>query len=695
MGIAGAMEGESAPIDDLFAAAVRHHQAGRLNEAKDLYWHILNREPRHADSLHLLGVVAHQAQRHDLAVDLIGQAVAIDPSVAPYHLNLGTVHKDGSRLEEAIACYRRALDLRPDYAEAHNNLGTVLDLQGRRDAAAASYRQAIELKPDYAEAHNNLGNALHAQGQLHDAIALYRRAIALNPESAEVHNNLGNALQQFGWLDEAVACYHRALEIRPDYPDAHNNLGNAMAGQGRLDEAVAAIRRALELRPDYPAAHRSLELALQAQQEMAAGCRAPDDPIAHNNLGNAFQQQGRLDEAIDCYHRAIALRPDYPEVYSNLGNALQQQAKLEEAVDCYRRALELRPDYPEAYVNLSNAMRDLGRPVEAAECCRRALELRPNYPTAHSNLALALLAQGDMAAGWPEYEWRWHTMQMVAAHRSFAQPQWRGEDGQGRTLLIHAEQGLGDTLQFCRYAPLVAARGLRVVMQVQDALVRLVRDLPGVAAVVGYSEKLPPFDLHCPMLSLPLAMGTTVETIPAATPYLHADPAQVAGWRARLAAMGDRGPLVGLAWAGNPRTNMPFLTSIDRRRSIAPERLAPLFAVPGLRFVSVQKDGPKAPENYPLTDFMDEMTDFADTAALVANLDLVVTVDTAIVHLAGALGKPVWMLDRFDTCWRWLQGRRDSPWYPALRLYRQTQPGDWESVLAEVADDLRRFAQAT
>jgi tetratricopeptide (TPR) repeat protein len=679
------METESPSVPDLFAAAVRHHQARRLNEAKDLYWHILTREPRHADSLHLLGVVAHQAKRHDLAVDLIGQAIAVDPSVAVYHLNLGTVHKDRARLEEAIACYRRALDLRPDYAEAHNNLGTALDLLGRQDEAAACYRQAIEHKPDYAEAHNNLGNALHMQGQLHEAIALYRRAVALNPETAEAHNNLGNAVQQLGWFDEAAACYHRALQIRPDYPDAHNNLGNAMAGQGRLDEAVAAIRRALELRPDYPAAHRSLALALQAQQEMAAGCRAPDDPVAHNNLGNALQQHGRLDEAIACYHRAIALWPDYPEVYSNLGNALQQQARLEEAVECYHRALELRPEYPEAYVNLSNAMRDLGRPVEAAECCRRALALRPDYPTAHSNLALALLAQGDMAAGWPEYEWRWHTMQMVAAHRSFTQPQWRGEDGQGRTLLIHAEQGLGDTLQFCRFVPWVAARGLAVVLEVPRPLLRLCATLPGVEAIVAAGETLPEFDLHCPMASLPLVLGTTLATIPATVPYLGTDAAATAGWRARLPAEGLR---VGLVWAGNPSLDRPSRAAMDRRRSVAPERLAGVLAVPGLRFISLQKHGPRLPPEAPVVDVMAEMTDFADTAALVASLDLVIAVDTAVAHLAGALGKPVWLLDRFDPDWRWMVGRRDSPWYPSLRIYRQPAPGDWDSVLAEVARDL-------
>jgi hypothetical protein len=277
---------------------------------------------------------------------------------------------------------------------------------------------------------------------------------------------------------------------------------------------------------------------------------------------------------------------------------------------------------------------------------------------------------------------------VIEARRSFAQPQWRGEESAGRILLIHAEQGFGDTLQFCRYATLAAERGLRVVLEAQSPLVRLLQGLPGVDRVIARGEALPAFDLHCPMLSLPLALGVTLENIRRFEPYLHADPAQAATWRTRLAEMTGPVPRIGLVWAGNPRNHLRGLAAVDRRRSLAPNLLAPIFNVPGLRLLSLQKDGPLAPVEFPLIDFMHEMQDFADTAALIANLDLVISVDTAVAHLAAALGKPVWLLDRYDACWRWFTGRRDSPWYPTLRLYRQPQPGDWDQVLAEVISDL-------
>ncbi len=420
----------------------------------------------------------------------------------------------------------------------------------------------------------------------------------------------------------------------------------------------------------------------------------PKAPSYHSNLGNVLKERGRLDEAVACYRRAIDLKLDFPEAHNNLGTALQEQRELDEAVACYRRAIDLKPDYPEAHNNLGSALKEQGRLDDAVACYRMAIHLKPDFPQAHSNLALALLARGDLAAGWEEHEWRWQTLQMIKDRRIFAQPLWRGEAAAGRTLLIHAEQGFGDTLQFCRYARLAADRGLRVVMEVQQPLVRLLRTLACVDLVVGRGEELPDFDLQCPMLSMPLALGTTLATIPSAASYLRADEAQAAAWRTRLAVVANQGTRIGLVWAGNPIPHLRVAATMDRRRSIAPDRLAPLFDVSGAHFFSLQKDGPAAPEHFPLTDVMAEMGDFADTAALIANLDLVISVDTAVAHLAAALGKPVWLLDRFDPCWRWLTGRRDSPWYPTLRLYRQPRPGDWESVVTEVARDLQSLAGA-
>ena len=435
---------------------------------------------------------------------------------------------------------------------------------------------------------------------------------------------------------------------------------------GRLDEAERLIRLLLA---KYPRHSDSLHM-----------------------LGVIAYQTRREDLAYDLICRAIAINPRQAPYHSNLGNLLMQQGRLDEAATCYRRALDLNPNFPGALNNLGNALKAQKKLDEAITCYRKAIDLNPNYSDAHYHLALALLANGDMAAGWEEHEWRWKTPQLIKARRDFTHPLWRGEAAEGRTLLIHAEQGFGDTLQFCRYVPLAAAKGLRVILEVPQPLARLLRSLPGVDRLVTCGETLPQFDLHCPMLSMPLALGTTITTIPSDVPYLYADPAQVAAWQTRLAALEKPGPRIGLVWAGNPRNQLLLLAAVDRRRSIAPDLLAPLFALPGLQFFSLQKDGPAPPEHFALMDFMGEMEDFADTAALIANLDLVISVDTSVAHLAGALGKPVWLLDRFDACWRWLVGRHDSPWYPGLRLFRQPQPGDWTSVLAEVASELRNLA---
>ena len=396
-----------------------------------------------------------------------------------------------------------------------------------------------------------------------------------------------------------------------------------------------------------------------------------------------------MEEAVTSFRAALDRRPDHADLCNHLANVLADLGRFEEAHGCFRQLLALRPDDAVAHNDLGHALRMQGQIEEAAACFRKAFALQPGYAQAHSNLAMALLARGDMAEGWAEYEWRWNTKQGVRAARKFVQPQWYGQAAQGQTLLIHAEQGYGDTLQFCRYAEPAAARGLRVILGVQRPLVRLLEGLAGVQQVVGPGQDLPSFDYHCPLLSMPLALGTAMDSIPAGVPYLRADPQRAELWRQRLAAANAAGPLVGLVWSGNPRAHSPVLAAVDRRRSMAPRLLAPLFSVPGIRFVSLQKGGPPAPPEFPLIDFMTEMQDFADTAALIANLDLIVSVDTAVVHLAGAMGKPVWLLDRFDPCWRWFTGRRDSPWYPTLRIYRQPRHGDWDSVLAELAADLR------
>jgi tetratricopeptide (TPR) repeat protein len=493
-----------------------------------------------------------------------------------------------------------------------------------------------------------------------DAARPLRQILKTYPRHAGSLHMLGLAEQRMGHLESAIELIGKAIALDERNAPYHFNLSRALEDAGRLAEAARSYRRTLTF--------------------------WPDNPDAHVNLGCVLQELGQLEDAAACFRKAIQLEPGFAEAQTNLGSALRDIGQLEEALICGRRAVELAPNLPAAHVNLGATLERHGRLDEAMACYRHALGLQPGLPAAHNNLALALLAKGDMEAGWNEYEWRWRMPKMRAEQRRFAQPQWRGEAAEGKTLLIHAEQGFGDTLQFCRYATHAAARGLRVIMLVQAPLVRLLGGVEGVALVAGRGDKPPKFDMHVPMLSLPRIFGTALDTIPNAGAYLHADETMEAAWRARLATLGCQGRRIGLVWAGSPSL------AADRQRSISAEYLAPLLEVPGCDFFSLQKTGPAAPAGFALHDFMGEMDDFASTAALIANLDLVIAADTAVAHLAAALGKPVWLMDRFAPCWRWLTGRTDSPWYPTLRIYRQPRPDDWAPVIAAIVSDLKEGA---
>lgn len=496
-------------------------------------------------------------------------------------------------------------------------------------------------------------------GRLPEARRLYKQILATHPGHADSLHMLGMVEHQAGRRDEAAKLIRRAITLNGGVAPYYFNLARVLEDGGKLEEAADAYRQAAAL--------------------------SPENADAHANLGMVQQRLGAWPAAAAAFRAALACEPGFAEAHTNLGNVLRDLGQLEEALRHNHRAVALAPDFAAGYVNLGVTLGRLGQGSEAAACYRRAIALQPDLAVAHYNLAQLLLARGDMAAGWAEYEWRWQTPRMSGARRAFTQPQWQGEAASGKTLLIHAEQGLGDTLQFCRYVRLAKARGLRVMLEVQKPLVRLLQDLPGADRVIAQGKSPPRFDLHIPMLSLPRIFKTDIDTIPPPA-GLRADAALSAHWRRHLAVNLGQGLKVGLAWAGAPEL------LADRQRSIPPQLLAPLLGVSGVNFLSLQKSGPAAPAQFLLLDEMAQMEDFAATAALVTNLDLVITVDTAVAHLAAALGRPVWLLDRFDGCWRWLRDRTDSPWYPGMTIFRQPRPGHWASVLEEVADRLRDFA---
>ena len=586
-------------------------------------------------------------------------AISASPSFAEAYNNLGALLEAKGSFAEAEKMLRKALSLQPKNPGALHNVGRVQAGLAQFEAAERSYKRALQLNPQLVNAMIDLGSLMLRANRFAEAEGVLGRAVNAVASDPRAYLGLGNALQGLGRLEEAVLAYRRAIELKADVVESHNNLGNALANLGRLDEAVAACRKAIELNPNLA------------------------EP--YNNLGNALQGLGRQEEAIAAYAKAIALNPHFPDPHSNLGNALQDLERLEEAVAAYGRAIELRPAFAESHNNLGNALRGLGRMDEAMRSYQRAIDLKPDYADAHVNQSMSKLRLGQFESGWSQYEWRWNVARTAKDKRNFDQPLWLARESlAGKTILLHAEQGLGDTIQFCRYASMVAALGATVILEVQKPLVEVLSGLQGVAHVVARGDALPEFDYHCPLLSLPLAFGTDLNSIPASPGYLKANPQRVAKWENRLGPKTAR--RIGFVWAGRA-TN-----SNDSRRSILLKDMMTLMR-PGHQCVSLQfemraGDRELLAAREDIHDFGADLIDFADTAALIEVLDGVVTVDTSVAHLAGALGRPVSILLHFDNDWRWLLDRTDSPWYPSARLFRQRTIGDWASVIENVAKEM-------
>jgi tetratricopeptide (TPR) repeat protein len=559
---------------------------------------------------------------------------------------------------------KQLIAARPHEGRAHHLLGVIACQAGKLGTAMEHFAHAIRLEPENGDYYSDFALVLSRMGEKEAAITGFRASIRLKPDGPTAHNNLGAELKSQGRFAEAFACFSKALTLHPGFVAAYNNLGCVLRDMGQLDLALAPLETALALSP------QTAEL--------------------HNSLGNVLRDLGRLDDAIFRYSEAIRLKPDYVQAYNNLGSVYCDQDRLDDALGVHLEALSVDPNCSDVHTNLGVVLHRKGRPDLAVHAYRDAIRLDPETITASINLAMALLVQGDYAEGWRLYESRWRSGHLASGARAFEQPQWTGGP-EPKRLLIHAEQGFGDTLQFCRYLPLIDPRH-KILLEVEAPLVDLMRQLPGVEAVIARGAPLPDFDAHCPIMSLPWAFETTLQTIPNQTPYLRANPADVMGWAKRLEVV--KGFRVGLVWAGGARPNQPGLAPVNRRRSMSLAALAPLTQATGVSFVSLQKGPPASEAHAPppgmtLFDFTDDLHNFTDTAALVETLDLVISVDTAVAHLAAAMGKPVWLLNRFDTCWRWLLNRDDSPWYPTMRLFRQPTPGDWEAVAIDVATALQ------
>lgn len=726
---------EAAPrhFDALHLLGVLHAQTGRLPRAAELLAEAIRVRPDEAAARFNLGSALRRLGRPAEALACFERAVALNEAYADAHFGRANALLELGRPADAVAGYDRVLALEPDRVEAATRRATALralgrspealdgidralarrsdraelyrlrglllaDLQ-RTEEAIAAYDRAIELDPRDGESLTNRGNLLRDRGRLRDSLASHDRAVAVRADRAEFHVNRGATHAALRRFDDALSDYDRALTLRPDFAEAHVNRGAALREMERLDEALVAYDRAIALAPSLAVAHSNRGIVLRQldrlDESLASHDRAvaldPGNAEAHNNRGVSLQELQRFDEALASCDRALALAPDLAAAYVNRGVILRQLDRLAESLAHHEKAVALAPDSTEAHSNRGAILLELRRFDEALASYDRALSLRADWREASWNKAQLLLLRGEFERGWPLYEVRRFKPEFPAIGDPEV-PIWQGAgDLAGKSILVHWEQGFGDTIQFCRYLALLRRRAARVVFAPQRALTGLMRSLgPGIE-VVDPTAPLPRCDVRLPLLSLPLALGTTLPTIPSEVPYLRAEDDRVGRWRQRLA--GPTGLRVGIAWQGNRGP-------VDHGRSFPLAELAGPSRVPGVRLVSLQK-GDGLEQLADLPDGMRVETPghgfdadgeaFLDTAAIMTLCDLVVTSDTAVAHLAGALGVRTWVALKAVPDWRWLLDRPDCPWYPTMRLFRQSSPGDWRPVFAAIETELRKL----
>jgi tetratricopeptide (TPR) repeat protein len=689
------------PAADLF---------GHLTEVARGYQFVLEKNPAQPAALVGMCLVALASRQTEAAVQMANAAVASAPEWVEAWVALGQALKAAARHEEAAESYQRAIRLDGMNALAHLGLGELKIAGGRPEEAVAEFELALKRRPALIGAHLGLGNALASLGRNEEALERYEAALALRPRLPEGEFAAGFALARLGRIREAETRYRRAIAARPDFAAAWINLGSLLREQGKDLFAEAALRRAIALRPDLVSAWLNLA-ALERER-----CR-PE--VAETYLHKAFALNSSQIETLIAWCQLCVAERDLADAWGWLRLALERNPDFDEAVNLHGILLHLEERFADAVVqferaetlgnraaasNRGNSLLDLGRMREALAAHEAAVERDPSSAGAKYNLALTQLRLGDWERGWTGYEARWHFREVHRRPRFFKQPRWRGENLHGERVLLHAEQGLGDTIQFCRYAALVAARGGVPILQVQPAAERLMRSLAVARAGLAQTAVLgtdPEFDLECPLLSLPAVFRTSVDTVPWEGTYLGADAELAAEKLARFPGAGD-GLRVGLAWAGNPRYKA------DRARSMRLATLLPLLRAANESinptWISLQK-GEAAEQLAGLPhDFGIDVCvrdgsscerDLAETAALVAGLDLVITTDTCVAHLAGAMDKPVWILLPHLADWRWMQDVETSPWYPSARLFRQSNLGDWSGVVERVGNELQALSKSS
>jgi len=691
----------SQSIDNLFHQSLLLQQAGKILEARANIKKILKKIPAHIEALHLIGLTYIQTREFEKAIAAIKRVVTIKPTYAEAYFNLGNAYSEMQRFEEAIEAFEKTLLINPDHWKASCNLGNMHYMQKRMDEAITCFKRAITINPDFAEAYIGLGVVYGDLKRFGEAVSLYSQAIALNPQVSDAHNNLGFSYLELERYQEAIASFKKAVALNPAYVDAYIGLARSFIALKQPHEAVSSYKNAFSIRPDPECAYELANLLMLNELKQFEDAVTyykhflsanPHFSDAQISLGIALDYLLRFDEAVTTFEKILEIEPDNCPALNNLGNALVKLKRPEEAIARYQQALNILPQFHEAHNGLGNALKEFGRIDEAIDKYEQALAINPEFTQASWNRALMYLLQGNFQQGWLDYEQRWKLEETVALpHTPY--PRWLGEeDISGKKLLLQAEQGFGDVIQMVRYVDLLIEQGAECWIQCAQPVVKLFsRSFPD-AHVIDTSDYPIPCDYHLPMMSLPSAMKTFTESaIPNKVPYLKADPERLSYWKSEFKSSSLK---VGLVWRGDPNHGN------DHNRSAKLPAYLPLIAEnPAIHFVTLQKDL-TAKELELLSDHANvsildaELIDFDESAAVISALDLVITIDSAPAHLAGALAIPTWVLLPFIAEWRWHMDRSDSPWYPTTRLFRQEAIDDWPSVMNEVNVELKILGEA-
>lgn len=717
-------------VNEMLALGLKHHEQGQLQEAERYYKIALHQNPTNAEALRLIGVLGYQTGNYSAAHTFFERAVGFNPISAPCRKAYGANLLALGKYEQAISEFSAVIRFQPDSAEAYFDRAVAEKSADRLEQAEADYKKAIALQPNHFGAQNNLGNLLKQLGRLAEARTHFEAAFLINPEHPEIINNLGVMDLQSGELESAAAKFTKAHTIAPDTVNPIKNLAECMALMGKYDNAEICYTRAVGMSPTDPALWlgygKLLELLGRQEQALecyrrtstldAHACEAillaakiifsksmfqegvdyltsaleinPDNQDIKNNLAICMFEAGRREEGLALLRECIEFDPTRFELQNNLGNFLRAQGDLDGAIIAFEKAHQIDSKRNDPVYNLGVLYEEEQKYDIAERYYRQAKEIEPEAVNVNWNLALVLLKQGNYLEGWRQYEWRWKWPAFTSPRRDFPQPLWLGEDLTGKTLLVHGEQGLGDTIQFIRYLPLIKANQEKIILEVSPALKRLARSVVGVPEeVLSFGEALPWFDRQVPMMSLPLAFKTALESVPAQVPYLQPETEEVVRWKERLA--GTEGKFrIGIVWAGNTEHTK------DAKRSARFEYFVRLADIPGVQLVSLQK-GPgqaqikESARQSAVIDVMDEVNDFAETLGLMANLDLIISVDTSVAHLAGAANLPIWILIAHNPDYRWMMEREDTPWYPSAKLFRQPKESDWDGVISRLEAEIR------